>query len=607
MAFPNTVTLTESACDAPGRWGPFFVGSVRWEITTIFDVAGGTGVLYAQSSADGGVTWAEIATGPTIAAGSYTCCQSQTDPTTIFVFCVNPDTSTPAMTAFNTATGWVAWMVDSPLFTLIANAVNQFMVVAHRGLDDVVIAAMPTGGYTDASGEDHALTTVCIFDVGSLAWGSSFDAGYSDYGSVIGWHQVPCGLVVGSDNIARLFMQQITHAVPLGAISFSGGETVPWYCTTADVEVWGGGGGGAASTDTAAGGGGGAGAYSSGSAGISGTLAMPTIGAGGAGGIFPGGGADPMGDGADGDSTSWLGLTATGGAGAVCDGTGAGAGNGGDGFLVTSDAGGGGGGGSSDGPSGSGNAGDPGIIYDGTPGDPNGGAGGVASPGLAQSAGGAGGTYDPVALTGNGGDGQQVGGGGGGGAKIGDGGHGGNGQVAARSQPAQATVYNSRLWQQAILTDNSLGTLDEIADGAFEMQFYEQNVTLMPFDCAAGSGYVAIAFSGAIATTGYEDVEAGSGANADPISFSLQTFASGTGGGSDPSPAVAVLGATVFVSYHDGTNFGYRADAGGGFGGFQSFGTFSDAYSRIQAGAAPTDEITFGTPTTATVGFSPPT
>lgn len=630
MAFPVTVSTVTQSAEGPGKYGPYLVGTNRYEILLTLVLDSGSGFyqpyLSAYKSTDLGATWNEVAAGSRPAAGNevatiyqvtpYTCCQSQTDPTKIFTIYVNPSSGQIGIIAFD-ATGdtWGSPLSSSGVNLLLTPPIqsssgfiggNGFIVAIHRSASNDVLLAFPQSNYTDASDEIHWYPQVVSYDVAGNAWGTPFDVSYNDYATVIGWTQVPCGFVLDSGGVAHLFTQQVTHTVPAAVQSISVGQTVPWYGGTADVDVWGGGGGGAGASDLWAGGGGGAGAYANGSVALTPLSTITgTIGTGGPGGTYDSalGGA-----GSDGTGTSVLTVSAGGGAGAPIAGVPGG--NGGSGFVVTSDGGGGGGGGGTDNAYGSGGVGGDGIIYDGTPDDPNGGDGGTYGAGAAGGSGGAGGTYNPVDFpSGGGGGGAQPGGGGGGGARAGNGGDGGPGDCSITYTAVQGTVYNSRLWQQAINADNTLGTLSEISDGEFPIQSFECVLTLMPFDCAAGPSGVSIAFSGAYNTTGYSDIEVMSGANADPISFSGTSFS--TGGSVEPSPAVAIdSGGKTYCAYKQATSgaactFLYR-DSGSSFGTSSSFGSFADSFCRLQVGAfGPIPEITFGVPTIAAAEFSP--
>lgn len=622
MSFPVTVSSVTQSAEAPGRYGPFLIGTNRYEIliTPIeTDIPDGfwTPFFSALKSTDAGATWNEVdsadrpAGNETVGYGQptpYCCCQSKTDPTKIFVFFTDPGSGQITTVIFDASVDlWGSILSDAP-FSLLDGF--PFIAADHREADNTVVFVFPQSTFTDASNETHIYPQAVIYDVASDTWGTPFDLGFTDYATVIGWHQVPCGVVVDSSGVTRVFMQQVTHAVPLGPLTLRIGDTVPWYGGTAEVDVWGGGGGGTGAADADAGGGGGAAAFASGSVALT-PLSVITgsVGTGGAGGAWdPAGGATTAGS--DGTGSSVLGVTAAGGDGAPTGGTGGG--NGGQGFTTTTLPGGGGGGGGVDGPNGIGSAGGNGVIYDGTPGDPNGGTGGSPGPGIGGGGGGGGGTYDPTNLPGGeGGGGAQPGGGGGGGAGSGGGGGGGDGDYSITYFAVQGTVYPSRLWQQAILSDNSLGSLDEISDGEFPIQTFENQLVLMPFDSAAAAGKVAIAFSGAVATSGYTQVEVMSGSLADPISFSGTNFT--TGGSIEPSPAVAIDSTgKIYCLYKQATSsaacsYLFR-DSSTSFATANLMGTFDDPFCRLQAGVfSSIPEITFGTPSGSEASWIAPT
>lgn len=618
--FPVVVDLVTQSAEGPGKYGPFLYNGNRYEILVnlVSDGSGNFNPFFAAyKSTDGGLTWAEVDGAHELAAGvnqppgrscPYACCQSQSALNVLSVVYLHPGSGSITIGAFDCATDtWIGLLSDSGITPFL----NVFLVAAHRPLSNTILIAYPGDSFTDASSETHDITTLAVYDVAGNAWGTPFDAGYTDYATVIGWHQVPCGLVIDSDGEAHLFMQQVTHGVPLGTFSASPGGFVPWYCSSCFITCLGGGGGGGAVSPLQAGGGGGAGGFSSGTAAVTplGSFPSAIIGLGGAGGIFGVGG-----DGANGGSTSCGGVSASGGAGGHMDGTPGG--NGGHGWTTGVDAGGGGGGGSSDDLWGSGGSGDDGIIYDGTDGHQNGGNGGAIAP-LGQI-GGEGGSYLRIYTPGAAGGGTGTGGGGGGGgaytgggalAGDGPGGAGGDGEVGISYTATQGTVYASRLWQQAIHADNSLGSLSHIVDGDFAMQNGDCLIVLMPFDCAVTSGKVAICFSGATNTTGYHNIEVMKGMNADPISFAGQVIASGNTT-VDPSPALSwsSTGNLFLVSkvvVLPGAGFIYRTDTGSGFGAPATIGLFADPFCRIQTACfLSTPEITFAVPTQAEISFS---
>ena len=615
MPFPVTVSAVTQSAEAPGKYGPFLIGSDRYEILVLPVLVDAPSNSYQSyfsvyKSSDGGTTWVEVFAGSRPQAGigtigplatPYTCAQSQTDSTKILVFYVNSSSNFLGILEFDTSAGWNTGLSDSPwqLFTQF-----PFISAAHRAFDNTMLAVSTQGVFEDSSGETHFFPQAIVYDVAGDSWGTPFDLGYSDYASVIGWHQVPCGIALDSDGVAHVFSQQVTHAVQLSpkGIPTSIDFTAPWDCTSVDIALWGDGGGGGGASITQGGAGGAAGQLVTANVPVTplSTLFAATVGTGGSAGAFNGA------DGGAGTGTSYLAQTATGGAGGITGGGSSG---------IT---GGGGGGDGSDTSFGAGTTGSPGVAYDGFNGGANGGQGGNPGP-LGSGSGGTGGSYFdlPLSFADVGGGGQQPGGGGGGGASNGangaDGGAGGAGEASASYQPTQGSTYNSRLWQQAVNADNSLGTLAAIDDGEFPIQSFEDNVVLMPFDCAAGTGFVVITFSGAYNTVGNSKVEAMRGDNADPISFTGQLVNAGSVS-IEPSPAIAVdsLG-KVFCAYKKITslpnaNFVYRKDDGTGFGSEQSFGLYADPFCRVQIAAfSDTPELTFGTSGNAFAQWLAPT
>jgi hypothetical protein len=636
--FPVTVDLVTSSSEAPGKYGPFLVGTNRYEI--LIGVQGPdeddlyTPYLEAYKSTDLGNTWAaqDEAGQPiggnqseNIALGCpYTVVQSSLNPADLFIVFVNGETNDISIYHFDCSTDtWDGSILsDSGISATPAVAAIQIPVFcAVFRPDNTILIAYSGDTYTDGSGETHGIVTLVVYDVGTNSWGMPFDAGYEDYDSVIGWHQLPCGMVLDPAGNAHLFMQQITHLVPITPQIGGPGDPAPWYALDAElnIECWGDGGGGAAAVNpSSAGGGGGAGDYASGTGACSGgNFPSASIGPGGSGGIY---GVTP--DGGDGEGTSCGGVTAAGGVGAPGDGSGdpgTGSADGGAGFVTTDVGGGGGGGGGGPTEFSDGTDGGDGTEFDGIDGDDNFGAGG--NPGInGLGVGGAGGNYDPGDTFGDstgGGPGEQPGGGGGGGAisefppgppyVAGCGGAGGQGQVLITYLAVQGSVYNSRLWQQAVDSGDALGTLEEISDGEFPVQAFENIVNLMPFDCAcASTGDVAICFSGCYNTTGYQNFEVMRGAANDPISFAAQVIPSGGTGLIDPSASVSYDSTgnlyVVYMQIGSGVQFTSRTDTGSGFGSPQVYGSFPDSGCRIQSAnflGPPAPEITFGVPAPA--------
>lgn len=611
MAFPVTVAADTNSCETPGKYGPFFRGSNRYLILAFQEVVADIPHAYlkAYKSTDGGNTWSEvdgagrpeILTSDITKPAKYTCCQSTTDTEKIYALAFDPATQQPGIWLFDASTdlwGTLLAVADSPITSV--DSANGFMCAEHRPGE--VVLAMPYAVVAGADSETHKYPGFVVFNEAGVTWSSWTVLEYVDYASSIGWHQVPCGITLDSDGGIRVFMQQVTHRVSRRRVSLtfssSGFFDAPWYCTSVDVIATGPGGGGnpPMGGSGVVGGGGGGGGCSTGTEAVTPLSSNAvTVGTGGASGD-PGSGPSTFGAVSGGE----------GGAGSSGAGTGGGAGgsgtqpggNGGDSGAAGFTGGGGGGSGSATTPGGDGET--PSGIADG-------GAGGTG-----QGAGGSGGNGSPFTppVTGQAGG---FPGGGGGGHGVADidpdtGNTGADGKVELSYLPVQGTVYDSRLWQQLINADNSLGTLEEITEGAFPIQPFEQPVLPMPLDCKAGTGFIALRFTGANGTT-YADIALGRGNNADPVAYAFTNVDGGNAGsGINVSPGIAVNGANVYTGYHavpadPDASFRYRVNAGGA----SSYGVFADAHSRVQAGfLSGIPEITFGTPTTATVDYNPP-
>jgi hypothetical protein len=243
-----------------------------------------------------------------------------------------------------------------------------------------------------------------------------------------------------------------------------------------------------------------------------------------------------------------------------------------------------------------------------------GGAGGTSGP-----TGGAGGVGGALNFDGIAGSGPGGGAGGSGDASPGSvtDPQGAGGQLSI-SWTSVRNTNNSRVFQQMVNADNTLGPLTEITAAAFPSRGRLSAPIPISFDAAIRNGIVSIAFTGAISTTGRDNITVGVGAIASPVAFTFQTFTCGNGGNNaDSCPAVAPAAAGLYCCYISAPTggpvaFEYVLDSGSGFGAPVTIGTLTTgnvhAESRLQAAvlvAAP--EITWGTPTYANKAYVPPT
>jgi hypothetical protein len=363
------------------------------------------------------------------------------------------------------------------------------------------------------------------------------------------------------------------------------------------VDVTGGSGGGAGAGPADGGGGGGGGESSQTTVPATPLANVPfVVGAGGAQNT----------DGGDSDWDSGLIVAGGGKLGAAPAGGvgGTGTNPGGDGGDGAGTSGGGGGGmGTIDGP------GLDGVDGDGT----NGGVGGLDGSG--NSGGGKGGQVLNNQEDGN--VGQRGGGGGAssnGGLNVGDGGQGADGQILLVYTPF-TNSHPSRMWQQSIHPDNSLGVLTEIVEGEYPIDGGGQRLVNgggigVPFDCKAGNGFVVIAFTWTTAS-GLTNMMVGKAPDADVLVFVFQTIDTGNlGSGIDPTPALAVKATgvlvLVYVSAPDLVTVSYvrRVDTGTGFGAAIGIGAFNDAGCRLRAEFFNDKTMgTFGQPTQAEASY----
>lgn len=337
MAFPTTVSGTAGSPEAPQKYGPFLAGDVRWLFLYRNDDNHDfsfTQRLIALKSTNGGGSWTEVATlaiGTAFSATAklgYTCAQSTTDPSKIFIVAADPDGGGfIGVVTFDTDTATFGSFNDGPLLNFTYQRVGtviNYAVAAHRP-DDTLVIAIPQNSFNDAEGLEHLFVSAVVFDVAGGSWGSIVDLGYEDYADISYWSQLPCGIAVDSDGVTRVAMQQITQTVPSSQATIDpqddGSYIIPWDCNEIQYQMWAAGGGGSAPILATAGGGGGSGEFFGTSESVSpgDTIAAPVVGTSGAGGSWN---VSPAG--LDGGDTSFNGHTVAGGHGAPDDGLGTG-------------------------------------------------------------------------------------------------------------------------------------------------------------------------------------------------------------------------------------------------------------------------------------------
>lgn len=606
MSFPVTIDAALSSAEQPAKYGPFLIGSDRFEILLLVDTVAVTARLAAKKSSDGGLTWVEVdsANAPAVTwSGSnpalipYACCQAGS-----LLYVVFYDQSQGfLMVTFGPAWGTPA-TVDPPPSNPTSGEGGFFLyqiAFAHSSFDSTLLLVL-AGDRVALDDVNHQICAFARYDIGGASWSAWVDLGYLDYSDTTTWDQVPCGLVIqASTGRAIVFMQQVARAGPgdevitqitaPGAFSINLPGDVP---ATGAAKLWGGGGGGNPGDDV--GSGGGAGAFKAGTVNLT------------PGGTLDGVVGDGGTSGNDGEPTTCQTLTADPG---LAGSSGASA-PGGLGGVGDHDGGDGGDAGPSD--TGGGGGGSPTELADGSPGSiggaTNGGGGGAG-----KASGGAGGNdtiFNPP--TGGQPGGQPgAGGGGHGGADIST--PGGNDGGVGQFDVAWISVRNTndcRMFQQLINPDNTLGTLTEITQGAYPSRTRGAQPIPITFDASIAGSQVAIAFTGAASTSGRDNISVGRGAFADGVGFSFQTFSCGNGGNDvDSSPALAQIPGTVFCCYISSPTgssvaFVFRSDTGAGFGAPVTIGLLSPgvvyAYSRLQANVlVAVPEITWGTPTAA--------
>jgi len=598
-AFPVTLDSIGQTAEAPGLYGPFPVGSALYAFNSTFDSMNGA-FLLALKSTDGGNTWTELDPGnrPVPLAYTYrllgddaiqyTCVQSSADPTQIYVIYNDPNTSAVAVQLFNAGSDtWGAILGEGFL--------NGFEAAVYRASDNSILVF--SSGFDTTPNGEHNIVSFAVFDILAGTFGTPIDLGFQDYADPTLWDQRACGAALRSDGAISVFMQQATRrtlAQGQTIIDLDPGAgspfQIPFDCPNIDLlETWGGGGGGAGNGPADGGGGGGGGYRSVTNLAVTPLANVPIVV--GAGGLQNTNGGDTSFNGGHLATGGIAGAAAVGGAGGAGDHNG---GKGGDGSGV---AGGGGGG-----AGGSVSVGTDGVASDGT----HGGAGG-ASGGPNSGGGGQGGQLT-VPSRFNGGGGGTFGGGGGGassdgGLNIGTGGQGSDGNIRITYTPF-TNSHPSRIWQQSINPDNSLGALTEIVEGEYPIDGGGQ-FGLVPFDCKAGSGFVAIVFAW-VTLTGVTQMLVGKANNADPLAFAFQALDIGVTSGIDPEPALCIRPSGAlhlcYVSAADLVHVNYllRRDNGSGFGLPSAIGAFADAGCRLQTAFIRGFTMgAFGTPTQA--------
>lgn len=621
MSFPITINAAASAIEQPSHYGPWFHGA---DIYVLNYLADSPPQLIMEKSTDGGATWAVVGTGPTVLDGTsffgfskadyvVACaCQSTADATKLYVcYLTVPDMSSNVFVAMTPFTmGGDTW--GSPVVSA-DGLLNPATIscCAYRQADNSIIVAGYGFSIVTLEFLDHLISSYIVLDVTGGTWNTLADLGYQDYTDMLGgtlWNQRPCGIVCDSSGNTHVFMQQLTKLSSTDPVVVSTNEdlvfTAPGDCFQLDdVESWGGGGAGGSKSGFANGGGGGASYEHLTSLAVTPGTSYPiTIGLG-AQPIIDADGAIGAQSDIDGNCIAVGGLGGTqqtGGAGGIGSELG---GDGGDGNPSGQIPHSGGGGGAAGGPLGPGLRGTDGDLSTGGPG------GTGADP---AGSGGSGG-FDVNTASPDGQIGQTLGGGGGGSSgqffvdegRLSIGGAGADGLL--RFQYTRFTnSHPGRLWQQAIHSDNSLGTLSEITEGSCPI-----GNGPFQFDVKVSATQVAIAFSGVTATLN-DDMSVGKATNGpNVLTFSFQTVSAGNSGSEiAPAPAIAWDGTDLYLAYLSAPDIATvhylsRKDSGSGFGPPGTIGTFADAGCRIATEFHTSLRVTFGTPTTASTRYAP--
>lgn len=628
MATLQTVSATLASAEQPGRY-VFPVSTKRYEI--LLDVSSNPATLVARkSTASTRDDWATVGTGPANVAVAntlgtsftpYTCC---TDGTIIYAFYEDNDTGMIVCTPFDTgsdtwgsqSTGTAPTSGNTVGLTSNNSRTGQW-ACGFRPVGSTIALVTNSGfGFTD-NVISHSFCSFAIYTPGSDSWGSWVDLDFTDFTDdpnfYTEWDQVVCGLSIASNDDVLVYMQQITRkgsgAIQTVAYTADDTFTVPADCTLIDYQLQGAGGaGGGGEVINSPGYGGGSGAREI----RTGVVVTPgdplpvVIGLGGANDTTTGAGAN-------GGSSTFNGVTANGGSGGDTASAGTG---------PTATSGFNGADGGAPNAAGGGGAGAPTAMADGTNGSdgtpglpPIGGTGGVLG-------GGKGGDSDPI-HPGNsqGASGSSAGAAGGGwglngsvGTTAGD---GANGELIITYIPNRQD-QPGRLWQQTIKgTDDSLGTLTEIASGTFPIQLYNMQPMPCAFDAICMADDTQCFVMTGVTGTGRGNVSVGRGANAIPVSFSFTSVAIANSGSEiecsptliESTGAILVLGYILSTSVGGTASFNYATSSGGAFSSSTTLGTASAPYqfSRIQMlSVSGSVEITFGTPFVAVTLISSP-
>lgn len=619
MAFPNLIDATVATADMPGRYGPFANGSNCYSV--VVKRISNTAFLQAMKSTDKGVTWVaqDTANNPSVGTNQggtvlYSCGQLGT---VIYALAEGASGSdfTTSLFSFDTSTDTWATLTGVQLDNGISfRYCNGFFNLVARATDLIFVAPVSA---VNLNGIQHFIPAFAVYDIAGDSWSSFTDLDYSDYaGAPTDWNLLPVGAVLDSDGRVVIATEQITYLDNSGQQTFNpppGDSELPLDCDLIDsVFVFGAGGGfsGDALSDLGTGGGGGGALAQSNDLTVTpGETISTTIGAGGAvgtdGGVSSfvcsagttqadGGKGSPsnLTGGAGGDASISIGdIKVDGGTGgSVVVGGGSGAGGGGaagangvdgseGGTLEPGGAGGAGGAGGGDGGFG--------ASYDGT-GTPT---GDVGQPGVnpGGGCGGASNGYDFGGLLPFGAD----------------------GGVTVLYTPTRGS-NDGRLFFQAILADNSLGALTNVADGDFPIQSPLSLGIPFPIDLKAGNGFIGVVLSGVNTTNFNENILVGTSPNGDSPAFDFVSLDVAQGGSqSNPSPALAIdvntgdlytvflscpapPAAKFMVSVNNGpvTQFG----AGNNSAGARIVADFLAAQLQMQ----------FGVPTQASTRYSSP-
>lgn len=619
MTFPVTIDPVAKVAELPMKYGPFGSQSalycVNWiEVVGEFDI---TYQLVMYKSVDEGNTWASVDTGnnPITFLGD-----SASNPTVtyaavevsggiVYVIYTDATEGTRGVRSFDTGTdSWGAFIsADGSGLAGIGPCV-------YRPVDNAIVFITDSTVSIDTI--VHTIPAFVVFDVAGGTFGTVIVMDYLDYASPVYWNLNALGAVLDSDGIIQVFSEQATGIPYPGAVEVSfpfvdPDSTVPVDCRELrNLEMIGGGGGGAGGIGQGNAGGGGGGYTTVATIPLTPlTLVATKIGVGGLGEVS---GVSPAEAGGD---TSFDAHVAGGGGAATGQLTPGGGGSG-------NNAGGTGGNGSPN--TGAGGGGAAGPVSAGG----NGGNGGVGVGGVGGTDGGA-----PAGAGGGGGFGITDSVNGFMGSPLGSGGGGSAGNIGTVDVPGGGNgfdgyingVYTSvldpqfgRLFSQSINPDNTLNGLVEITAGETPCQFTSTPRSILNLDCAAGPGFVVVAFSGT-RLLGNAAVYVGRGANATDLSLVFQVVdAENEDSTITPGAAVCVNPFGIVYLFYmqapalNDVTYLQRIDSGSGFGDATELGPFNNPGCRIIATFLGTFlGGTFGTPTAAETHYTaveaPPT